>query len=384
MLLSQMDPAARHGLLEELFGKGGMGLSAGRIPIGSSDYSVSAYSYDDSEAPDPTLAKFSIGHDSGYVLPMIREAVEVNPALYLFGAPWSPPGWMKTANTLLGGAMTKKYMDAYADYFVKFLLEYQKSGVHLSAVTSQNETDTHQDGRMPAAIWGQEYEAEFVRDHLAPALRKSGLDTKIWLLDHNYDLLGRVMDQLSDPELCKAVDGVAWHGYVGKPESMTKVHEAYPEKGTYWTEGGSFFDDPKYRTEWAKWGTTFAGIVNNWARLITVWNFVLDEQGRPNIGPFDCGGLVQMDSKTHQIERSGLFYGLAHYSKAVQRGARVVETHGSVKGIDLAAFVNPMGERVVVLTNPAATTRVTLIDEQLQMEVELPGDSVTTLEWHKA
>ncbi len=36
----------------------------------------------------------------------------------------------------------------------------------IHAVTSQNEVDTDQDGRMPACLWGQEYEIEFVKAHL--------------------------------------------------------------------------------------------------------------------------------------------------------------------------------------------------------------------------
>ena len=111
--------------------------------------------------------------------------------------------------------MRNHYFDAYAQYFVKFLQGYAVDGVKISAVTVQNEVDTDQDGRMPQALWGQEYEMEFVKEHLGPALQKTSLDTKIWILDHNYNLWGRVVDELSDPDVYKYVDGVAWHGYFG-------------------------------------------------------------------------------------------------------------------------------------------------------------------------
>ncbi|HWM71020.1 MAG TPA: hypothetical protein VNO35_30900 [Steroidobacteraceae bacterium] len=41
---------------------------------------------------------------------------------------------------------------------------------------------------MPPALWGQEYEVEFVTHHLGPALQRASLSTKIWVIDHNYNL----------------------------------------------------------------------------------------------------------------------------------------------------------------------------------------------------
>jgi glucosylceramidase len=43
---------------------------------------------------------------------------------------------------------------------------------------------------MPAARWGQEYEIEFVKEHLGPALNQAALDTKIWILDQKLQFVG--------------------------------------------------------------------------------------------------------------------------------------------------------------------------------------------------
>ena len=75
--------------------------------------------------------------------------------------------------------MRKKYLPAYSQYFVKFLQSYSGEGVKIRAVTTQNEIDTDQDGRMPAALWGQEYEIEFIKNHLQPGGPGASLDTKI-------------------------------------------------------------------------------------------------------------------------------------------------------------------------------------------------------------
>jgi hypothetical protein len=44
--------------------------------------------------------------------------------------------------------------------------------------------------------------------------------------------------------------GVAWHGYAGTPEMMSKVQEAFPGVEMYWTEGGPDYRDPGYLTDW--------------------------------------------------------------------------------------------------------------------------------------
>ncbi len=227
-LFHRLNPGDREALLAELFGPTGLRLSVCRTCIGASDYSTSAYSFDDSSDPDPELTRFSIEHDRAYILPSLRSARQANPDLFLFSSPWSPPAWMKAGGSMLGGSMRKKYFAPYAEYFVKFLQAYSAEGVKINAITVQNEVDTDQDGKMPAALWGQEYEIEFIKKHLGPALERASLNTKIWILDHNYNLWGRAIDELSDPAVNKRVDGIAWHGYAGTPDAMTRVREAFP------------------------------------------------------------------------------------------------------------------------------------------------------------
>jgi len=380
-LFSRMESVQRRALIEEFFGPQGLQFSMGRTCIGSSDYSLSAYSYDDSATPDPELKSFSIAHDRDYILPTLQEALRINPDLFLFSTPWSPPGWMKSGGSLLGGAMRKQYFASYADYFVKFLQAYKAEGVNIGAVTAQNEVDTEQEGRMPAALWGQEYEMAFVKEFLSPAIRNASLDTKIWLLDHNYSLWGRALDELSDPDVFQQVDGVAWHGYVGTPDAMTRVHDAFPTSSAYWTEGGPDILAPDYAFDWAKWSGTYAGILKNWARCIVAWNFVLDEKGKPNIGPFSCGGVVTLDSKTQKIARSGQYWAFAHYSKAVRRGAQVIATKGALAGVEHVAFANPDGGYVLVLTNQGEEREIDCRFEGKSLHLSLPQNSIITLQW---
>jgi glucosylceramidase len=385
-VLSQLSQSERDQVLHDIFDPAEMAMNVCRTCIGASDYSRTLYSLDESDTPDPELTKFSIDHDKEYILPVLRESRKHNPELFLFSSPWSPPGWMKPDKTMLGGAMRKQSFDPYARYFVKFLEGYKGEGVPIDAVTVQNETDAEQEGRMPACLWAQEQEMEFAAKFLAPAIHKAGFDTKIWILDHNYSLWGRAIDELSDPAVYEAIDGIAWHGYVGEPTAMTRVHNAFPAKNAYWTEGGPDISQPDYQTDFTQWAETFNTVLNNWARSITAWNLALDEHGKPNIGPFSCGGTITIDSGTHKVTKSGQYWAFAHFSRHIKRGAKVFATNGVAPDPHHAAvthcgFVNPDGRNVMIVANRGPEQRVQLVMGGSAIDLDLPADSVHTLEW---
>jgi glucosylceramidase len=377
---NQLAPSAREHLLHEMFHPSEMGLNVCRTCIGASDYSAKLYSFDDGDA-DPDLTRFSIEHDRAYILPVLREARKANPDLFLFSSPWSPPGWMKFNGSMLGGSMRNHYLPVYAKYLLRFLQGYAAEGVPVQAVTSQNEVDTDQDGRMPACLWPQEYEIQFVRDHLGPLLESSGVATKIWILDHNYNLWGRVVDELEDDRLRKYTNAVAWHGYVGTADMMSKVHEAYPDVEMYWTEGGPDYRDPGYLTDWCKWGATFTEVLRNWCRSITAWNLALDERGRPNIGPFSCGGVVTINSETREITRSGQYWAFAHYSRVIRRGARRFHSQSAAADLQHVGLENPDGQQVLVVTNAGPARTIELRHANAAAEIRLKENSLTTLAW---
>src|SRR4249919_800983 len=93
-VINQLKPPAREQLLQEMFSPKAMNLSVNRMCIGAADSAASLYSYDDGD-PDPELKRFSIDHDREYILPILRRVHEINPEVFYFGSPWSPPGWMK-------------------------------------------------------------------------------------------------------------------------------------------------------------------------------------------------------------------------------------------------------------------------------------------------
>jgi glucosylceramidase len=357
-----------------------MAFSVCRTCIGSPDSATKVYSYDDGEL-DPDLTRFTIAHDREYILPILREARLVNPGLFLFSSPWSPPGWMKSNGSMLGGCMRHTYMPSYANYLLKFLRAYEAEGVPIQALTIQNEVDTDQDGTMPACAWPQDYEADFITMHLGPLLHRAGVKTKIWIIDHNYDLWGRALGELETPDVLKFTNAIAWHGYRGEPQWIHRVQDAFPQVEMYWTEGGPDYTSPGYAYEWAKWGTTFIGVLKNCCRSITVWNLATNEHGQPYVGSAGAGvgGAMIIHSQTKEISYSGMFWALGHFSKFVRTGAVRVDSESADDQVQHCAFRNRDESLVVVLTNSGAERKCELALKDKVAEIPLEGNSVTTL-----
>ena len=95
LMYTRMNTSQRNDLMKRLFDPAnGIGISFVRIPMGASDFSVNGpYSYDDLPPgqTDPTLSKFSINHDTAYILPILKQALALNPSLKFMANPWRPP-----------------------------------------------------------------------------------------------------------------------------------------------------------------------------------------------------------------------------------------------------------------------------------------------------
>ena len=388
--LSLMGAEERREFLEKIYGKNGLGLSIGRLTIGASDYSAEIYSYDDVEF-DVELKHFSIERDEKYIIPMIKEILEINPELYIFASPWSPPGWMKTGGNMCGGYMREEFIECYAEYLVKYIQAYEEKGIKISALTPQNEPNTQQGGLMTACIWHPEIEAKFVKI-LKQKFVENGIDTKIWIYDHTFSDVDRVLWQLDNTEgLKEASDGVAFHYYGGTIEETLKLKDAYPELSIHFTEAGPRLYD-NYDVDWCKWGIMISKAIQCGYGSFTGWNLMLNEMGGPNIGPFLCGGLVTRNNDTGELSYSGQYKAFAHIAKYINEESKLSPICVD-RGYDLAMYVYPKenrkiegfcienkDEKILVLINPNDTKRQTQIFlDGAWWYMELTPESISTV-----
>lgn len=310
--LSLMETNDRRKLLKNLYSKDGLNFQIGRLSIGSSDYSAEIYTYDDVD-DDTSLEHFSIERDQNYIIPIIKEILEINPNLTIFASPWSPPAWMKTGGSIGGGYMREKYLDCYAEYIVKYIKAYEAEGIKIRAITPQNEPETLQAGKMPACVWHPDIEAKFI-GILRKKFNENGIDTKIWCYDHSFEGANRVAWCLKEyPSLKCECDGIAFHYYDSTVEQTAFLKEAYPELQLHFTEGGPRLYD-NYDTDWCKWTLMMIKALSNRYSSFTGWNLMLDETGGPNIGPFFCGGLVTRNSISGTLSYSGQYKAFRHFT----------------------------------------------------------------------
>lgn len=384
LIQTKLPPNQRDSLLRELFGRpNGLGLSFMRIPMGASDFSLSDYSYDDG-ASDTALSHFSIAPDQVYKLPVIQRALAINPQLMLMANPWSPPGWMKTSGSMIGGTLKPEDYGAFAGYFAKFIQAYAAQGVTINAISLQNEPQ-YEPPDYPGMLLDPVTRAELDGQYVGPLFAKLGLETMIWDWDHNWDLPQEPMTVFADTLASKYVQGVAWHCYKGDVSAQSTVHQAYPGKDTYFTEcsGGDWAKDFGGNLSYFV-GTMIIGTTRNWARSVALWNLALDEHDGPHTGGCtDCRGVVTINSSTAAITRNVEYYALAHASKFVRPGAYRVASASGLAGLSSVAFQNSDDQSVVVLVlngNAQAATFVLQWGPK-SMQYTLPPSSVVTFTW---
>jgi len=170
--ISRLDPKRQDEVIERLVHPvNGIGMNLMRICIGTSDFTGDAwYSYDDVPAgqTDVPLARFSIEKDRTYILPVLKKALQKNPNLLFFASPWSPPGWMKTSGSMIGGSLLPQYNEPYARYLVRFVQAYEAEGVPIYAITVQNEPGVDRQYEPRMAYPSSKYTGETERDGRYP------------------------------------------------------------------------------------------------------------------------------------------------------------------------------------------------------------------------
>src|SRR5882757_2836635 len=185
-----LSASTRSAVMTALFSPtSGIGLDFLRNPMGASDLARYSYSYDDMPAgqADPNLNNFSISHDLTDILPLTKQAEQLNPSLKLMMGPWSAPAWMKDNGSFTNqGYLQSQYYAAYAQYYVKTIQAYQAQGVHVDYTSPQNEPGCCSGATYPTMAWNGSGLDYFAANNLLPAFHSAGLNTKMLALDWNW------------------------------------------------------------------------------------------------------------------------------------------------------------------------------------------------------
>lgn len=383
-LINQLPADQQDVLLKELFlTKGsGIGISYLRLSIGASDLSASVFTYDDMPEgeTDPELKHFTINEEKKDLIPVLKKIVALNPAIKILGSPWTPPAWMKTNESFIGGSLKPEYYSVYAQYFVRYIQAMKAAGITIDAITIQNEP-LHPKNN-PSMLMLAPDQAAFIRDHLGPAFKKAHIKTKIILYDHNCDKPEYPISILQDTAASPYIDGSAFHLYGGTIDALSKVHDLFPGKHLYFTEQwsngkGSFAEELTTNTT-----QLIIGATRNWARNVLQWNLAADAQWNPHTdkgGCSQCLGAITIDGNA--ISRNSSYYVIGHASKFVPAGS--VRIASDIPGkLDNVAFKTPAGKKVLIVVNNDTlpqTFRISMRGQQAT--ASLNSGEVATFVW---
>ncbi|HLO60781.1 MAG TPA: glycoside hydrolase family 30 beta sandwich domain-containing protein [Bacteroidales bacterium] len=379
--LSVLDEGNREKILKDLYDtEEGLKLNICRMPIGANDYARDYYSLNDS-AGDFDMKYFSIERDKATLIPYIKAAMKYNPGMKIWGSPWTPPAWMKTNNHyachpdvvndmkpeqegkegVTQFTMDKKYLDAYALYFVKYIQAYRNEGINLFGVNVQNEMNSCQN--FPSCLWTATDLGTFIGEYLGPEMTKAVPDAEIWFGTYERPLVEKVDTILQNPVTSKYISGVSFQ-WAGK-QAIPGVHQKYPELKLMQseTECGNGSND------WPAAEYTFSLMKHyfeNGVSVYTFWNSVLDETGKSMWG-WKQNSMISVNSQTKQVTYNPEFYLLKHFSYFIKPGARMLKTEGENE--EILAFRNPDGQIIIIAGNKAdsdKTIKIGIGDKILQ------------------
>ncbi len=400
LMEQSLAPGARQALMDDLFGAGGIRLDFVRVPIGASDFTHAGrpYTYDDLPRGqvDPRLWRFSIAHDQAYILPALRQARALNPAIEFLATPWSPPAWMK-ANRSLGnagnaGTLLPRAYQPWADYIVKFIVAYARAGIPIDALTPQNEPGvaTLYPGLNLSAV----SEATWVGRDLEPALAQAKLAPRIYGADLGWGPTTTYAASTAHGQAARLLSGLAWHCYFGSPTSMSRQRDADRMLAPIVDECSPGLT-PTPISE------VIISSLRNWASTVALWNLALDPTGGPaqlpNHGCKGCSGLVTIDPRTGAVTMPLAYYQLGQASAFVAPGAQRVASPTFVAyrypgpGVDIAspglddvALRNPDGSLVLIAYNNAGRlVQFAVAWKGREFSYRLPAGATATFVWNR-
>ena len=399
--LLKMSKADRTAFLKKTYSETeGLGVSYARISIGCNDFSSTEYSLCDERG----LEHFRLYKDElEYVIPVLKEILAINPKMKIIASPWTCPKWMKV-NSLTDlsphdrwtdGHVNPAYYNDYAKYFLKFIQAFNAYGIGIYAVSPQNEPLNA--GNCASTVMPWQEEADFVKV-MAGVFKSNGLNTKIYVWDHNYDygsddqndypikIYNKLGNNFYGADL---VAGAAYHCYGGWNGELDDIYSKAPDKDLIFTEGSigtwnngrelnkRLMDDMN--------GISLDCVLKHCSSVM-VWNLMLDTNMGPNLsgGCQTCFGAVDLNVNDYKtINYNSYYYIITHMSSVVKPGAVRINTSAPwFKGLSYAAFLNPDGSYSIVMLNQNySDMTVPITDGAHRLSVTVPARGVVSCRW---
>lgn len=390
---------------------GDLKFTVGRIPMNANDYARDWYSCDE-VAGDFHLKYFNIERDKKVMIPYIRFAQKYNPNLTFWISPWGVPSWMKINNhyavrsseyndlspksdIALHEERAKKdegvfpdrlavndffiqdarYLQAYANYFCKFIDAYHDQDISITKVMYQNEPYSYTP--YPGCAWTVEGSVRFNMEYLAPTLKKNHPQIDLYMGTFNTNRFEEIDGILSDSRMSQNIKGVGFQWEGG--QILPRIRAKYPQYKYMQTESecgwGSF--------NWQAAEHTF-GLINhylgNGCDEYTFWNVILADDGTSTWG-WKQNALIRVDSKTRTFTYTPEYYAVKHYCNVITPGSHIVAYKSKEDKIPVLVCKTLQNKYMVIAGNfNDETKEISVKVENRYLNILLQPHSLNTFE----
>lgn len=379
----------------------GAGFSIMKAPIAACDFSSAGswYSYNET-AGDTLMKNFSINRDlqPNGMIPYIKMAMR-HGSFRIHSTMDFPPDWMLFSLEKGQRHVRPEYYRSLARYFASYIKAYSDHGIKINYLSPLNEPDNS----WYSNVNYQEL-SDIIKYHIVPLFIEKGINTKIQFGEtcNRTEGLKKLPEQLYDTQLRRHISTINVHGYDwNKFYAVDSLHRKFPDIPVWMTEvcyapasnnipPGGPAKVPVYDfSDIAIWSDMIINDIKNGVSGWLYWNMILDENGGPWLFDPEHGNpdlnsqhpVVIINRKTGKVIYTGLFYGIAHFSRFVRPGASVIEASGNPENINFCAFRNIDGKIVLIVLNKGDERKYRIRWGKRILEYELPKISLTTFVW---
>lgn len=283
-------------------------------------------------------------------IPMIRELQSTYGIKNILYTVWSPPAWMKTNGSVVGGSLKADKYAAYATYLAEHIKNYKsKFGIEITHIGISNEPDLQTS--YSSCTWTADQFKTFMKDHLVPTFDREGITAKVILGEPMRCTESLAIDSLNDPIAVKRTDIVGCHNYgstyVAFPTTKSKGKEIWM------TEISDLNGNDITITDGLKWSKEIHDFMT--VTQGNAWCYWWGACYKTHNGE----ALIQMDldSKTYKVAKR--LYTIGQFARFVRPGwQRFAATANPVSNVYVTAYKDPSsGDFAIVALNNGSSSQ---------------------------
>lgn len=274
-----------------------------------------------------------------------------------FSTVWSPPAWMKTNGSVIGGSLKASCYQDFAEYLAAYIKGYKEHhGIEMTAISPANEPDLLTS--YSSCIWTGDQYADFLKNYLKPEFERQGITTPVVapeLVEYSEKAIAGhrglgYKSLFEDDEAMDAVGIIGMHFY--EESKAVPLKDEYRRGKPFWmTEYCELAKEDFVADNGMRSGLKIAESIHDFFvsaegnAYILFWATLADAKN-------GNGALVYLDRETEEYTVCKRAYTVGNFSRFVRPDAvRLAITETPVEGVSLSAYRNADGSYAVVALN---------------------------------